>query len=341
MTDQTRALVPTVRALPVAALPGDGRTLADLVEATILAACDSKHTARAYRRHIAGFVAMLQARVSGEALVTRLESGVHRETVFDYGDTPAAILRAVDGVTLDAYRKQTPAGVYAARTLLGVALRDGVISPLQAAALGVKPYRQRRKRDDAPVGRRLTPMEVGLLRGAPDLTMASGRRDRAILDTLLFAGLRREEAASLSVADFGTDADRLVVTVHGKGNKRRKLTIHRELQASLEQWLVDYGHTWGDPVPLFVRIRRGGHAGRGRVTSQVVGDLVTAYGAQGGLGHLSAHDLRRTFGRRLHDCGASLAAIQRLYGHSSPETTAHYIGLGDDDAQAEIDRLVY
>ena len=338
--DTTRALTTTGTALP-ATLPGDGRLLADLVEATILAACDSRHTARAYRRHIAQFVAMLQARVAGEPLVTRLENGAHKETVFDYGDTLAAILRAVDGATLDAYQKQSPAGVYAARTLLAVALRDGVIAPLQAAALGVKPYRQRQKRDNAPVGRRLTAMEVGLLRGAPDLATVTGRRDRAILDTLLFTGMRRDEAAGLALADFGTDGGRLVVTVHGKGGKRRKLMIHRELQASLERWLADYGHTWGDPVPLFVRIRRGGHLGQERVTSQSVGHLVTAYGAQAGLGELSAHDTRRTFGRRLHDCGASLAAIQRLFGHQDPSTTAHYIGLGDDDAQAEIDRLVY
>jgi integrase len=286
-------------------------------------------------------VTLLQARIEGVPLVTRLENGAHRETIFDYGDTPAVILRAVDGAVLDTYRRTNAAGIPAARTLLGVALRDGVIPPTQAAALGIRPYRSRQKRDNAPVGRRLTAMEVGLLRGAPDLTTAPGRRDRAILDTLLFLGLRREEVGNLSLADFGTDDGRLVLTVKGKGGKRRKLTVHRELQQSLERWLADYGHTWGDPVPLFVRVRRGGHLGQERATSQAIGDLVTAYGDVAGLGHLSAHDLRRTFGRRLSDLGASLAAIQRLYGHSSPETTARYIGLGDDSVQAEIDRLVY
>jgi integrase len=48
-----------------------------------------------------------------------------------------------------------------------------------------------------------------------------------------------------------------------------------------------------------------------------------------------------TFARRAYDGGAGLAAIQRALGHPSPQTTARYIGLGQDEKADVTDFVDY
>lgn len=72
-------------------------------------------------------------------------------------------------------------------------------------AMGLKAYQQRQKRDEMPVGRRLSTAEVRDLRRAVDDRTNKGKRDLAILDTMLFAGLRREEVASLRIENLRQD----------------------------------------------------------------------------------------------------------------------------------------
>jgi len=54
---------------------------------------------------------------------------------------------------------------------------------------------------------------------------------------------------------------------------------------------------------------------------------------------VSHHDLRRTFGRLANASGMNLVSLQGLYGHASPELSAHYIGLDVDELKSALDRL--
>jgi site-specific recombinase XerD len=322
--------------------------LADLVEATIVAACKSPHTARTYRRAIGEFITALGARFfPGRSLVERIEHGKYRVTVYDYHETPAGVLLLVDAATVDGFGREHPGLIHGVRTFLRVAYRDGVLTNDQATALGLTPYRAKVKQNKPVTGRRLSVMEVQFLRAAVDTSNVRGLRDLAILDVMLFAGLRRQEVAQLSLSDFRQDEGRWVIHLTGKGGKVRKVGVHRELFASLSAWLEVYGHGLGDPVPAFCSIRRGGHLQEHGVTSQSVSDMVARYGHKAGLssltgeGRLTPHDARRTFARRLLDCGATLPAIQRLLGHSSVETTILYVGLREDEAKDAVDLLNY
>jgi integrase len=325
------------------------RPLGDVVEDTITAAAKSAHTARKYRRNIAEFVLLLENEhvdLLGCPLVSRIERGKFGAVDWQY-HTPAVVLLLVSAALIDQFRRARPDGVHAVKTFLSVAYRDNVLTDDQARAMGLKPYQAKAKRSQRPVGRRLTPLEVQLLRGAVAIDSPIGKRDLVVMDTIFYLGLRREELAGLHLSDFRRDRGRWSITFEGKGGKPRKLFVPNPLYESLDAWLTVYGQTLGDETPAFCRIDKGDRITGQALTPHSISRLVAEYGHAAGIatmagkGRLTPHDLRRTFARRANDLGASLAAIQLALGHASPETTAHYIGLGFDEAAGVTDLVNY
>jgi integrase len=327
------------------------RPLADLVEATVTAAANSPHTERTYRRAIGGFISLLEtvhAALFSRPLVTRFTAGPRGIVTCDYGDTPAAVLLLVEAPLLDTYRRQAPANHYhAARTFLAVAYRDKVLTDDQARALGIVPYQTRTRPGYAPAGRRLSVTEVQALRAGVDTVTNAGKRDLALLDVMLFCGLRREEVARLNLADFQPDQGRWVMVFQGKGDKARKLIVPRTLYNSLSAWLGSYGPALGDNAPVFVRVNKADRLDPQHLSAQAVANIVVAAGFRArlaparGAHRLSPHDLRRTFARRAYDLGAGLPAIQVALGHVDPKTTARYIGLGEEEGAAVTELVNY
>jgi integrase len=270
---------------------------------------------------------------------------------------PVAVLRLIDASTLDSFRaRREEAGdsantatirLYAVRTILAVAMRDGLLTGEQAQSLGLRVYRQRQPQDRAPVGRRLSPGEARLLREAVDTTTAKGARDRAVLDTMLYLGLRREEVAALQLHHFRQDGGRWWVVFGGKGGRRRRLKVHDTLFESVAAWLVAAGLRWDGAGPLFRSFDRGDHLTGRALDGSAVARIVARYGhaaglaPAGGANQLSAHDLRRTCARNAFDNGASLLLVQAMLGHSDPKTTARYIGAFEDDSQTAVDFVRY
>ena len=71
----------------------------------------------------------------------------------------------------------------------------------------------------------LTTAEMEALIGAPDPKTLQGRTEYALLLFLYNTGARVSEAAQLKVSDLHvgrSDSDHALVTLHGKGNKRRQ-----------------------------------------------------------------------------------------------------------------------
>jgi integrase len=340
------------------------RPLADLVAATLTAAGRSQATQRAYQTAIGLFIQYLdQAR--GDTVPADLAADWRpfataqtegKRTVWAFRP-PAVVLRLVDAQLLDGFRAwRTAQGdsvntaaqrVYAVRTFLSVALRDGVLTDDQARTLGLQAYRACQPRTQQPVGRRLTAGEVQALREAVATTTAKGRRDRAILDVMLYAGLRREEVADLELAAFRSDGGRWWMVFSGKGQKTRRLKVHDALYQSLSAWLDAAGLTFGGDGPVFRSFDRGDHVTGNGIDASLIGRLVARYGHAAGLAaergshQLSAHDLRRTCARNAYTNGASLLLVQAMLGHEDPKTTARYIGADETDDDTAVDYVRY
>jgi hypothetical protein len=91
---------------------------------------------------------------------------------------------------------------------------------------------------------------------APGEESIKEKRDRAILSTLLYHALRREELCKLKVKDFRNmrrGVPHLVVS--GKGEKTRYLPLHPGTNALIHDYLDAAGHGQDENGPLFRPIR--------------------------------------------------------------------------------------
>ena len=116
------------------------------------------------------------------------------------------------------------------------------------------------KRPKAESGEGTTPTigdhQARQLLAAPAKETVKAKRDRAILSTLLYHALRREELCKLKVTDF-QHARRGVphLKVEGKGDKTRFLPLHPGTNALIHDYLDAAGHGEDENGALFRPIK--------------------------------------------------------------------------------------
>lgn len=160
-----------------------------------------------------------------------------------------------------------------------------------------------------------------LLDTCADDDSPAGARDEALLALLAFGGLRRAEAAALTLADLApAEGDGYAVRVRGKGNKERTVYAGDWVADVLRRWIAVRGDAAG---PLFLAIRRGGHLTPRGMTGQAVRLILLRRVEASGIAALRPHDLRRTFISNLLD-ETDAATAQQLAGHAKVETTISY-----------------
>ena len=82
-----------------------------------------------------------------------------------------------------------------------------------------------------------------LLSSLTDETTVKGKRDRVVLGLLVGAGLRRDELAGLTWEHVTQQGERTVLSITGKGKKRRVIPIHDKLVILLEERAEIVGRT--------------------------------------------------------------------------------------------------
>ena len=164
-----------------------------------------------------------------------------------------------------------------------------------------------------------------LLMNVPDGDSLKGRRDRAILATLLFHALRRDEVCRLKVKD--SKQMRRGVThlkVSGKGGKARYVPLHPEAGRLVGEYLLAAGHGSDEQGALFRPLHRGRAPGGVKaISSDGVYKLVRGYSAALGF-QVGAHALRATAATNALDHGADMGMVQEWLGHASISTTRMY-----------------
>jgi integrase/recombinase XerD len=160
---------------------------------------------------------------------------------------------------------------------------------------------------------------------APQEGTVKSKRDRAILSTLLFHALRREELCKLKVKD-AQHARKGVphLRVSGKGGKTRYLPLHPGTHALIHDYLTLAGHDADENGALF---RSVSNNRAGRLAKAITGDgiykLVRTYSALLGF-EIGAHSLRATAATNALDHAADIAKVQEWLGHANIATTRIY-----------------
>jgi site-specific recombinase XerD len=160
---------------------------------------------------------------------------------------------------------------------------------------------------------------------APDKDTIKSKRDRAILSTLLFHALRREELCKLKVRDFRHARKGVPhLKVSGKGGKTRYLPLHPGTNELITDYLEIAGHGTDENGALFrpVRNNRTGRLER-TITADGVYRLVRGYSAAIGF-EIGAHGLRATAATNALDHQADIAKVQEWLGHANIATTRIY-----------------
>ena len=166
----------------------------------------------------------------------------------------------------------------------------------------------------------LAPAEIARLIACCDAATPMGRRDRAILLTLLDTGVRCAEAVGLDLADCALAEQRLLVR-QGKGGKDRIVPFADRCADALAAYLADRGTA---PGPLFVAARYARlHAGV-RLRPNGLKQLLRRLGRAAGVPRVHAHRFRHTFATWAIAHHARELDVQHLLGHSSPEMVRRY-----------------
>ena len=145
---------------------------------------------------------------------------------------------------------------------------------------------------------------------------AAPGRDRVLLQTAYACGLRISELIHLQVADI--DSARMVAIVRqGKGRQDRQVPLSQRLLVTLRcHWRSHRSRPWLFP---------GQAAGRPLHPSNVQRLFQAALRRAGIAKRATPHTLRHSFAAHLLEAGVDLVAVQRLLGHGSLSTTAHYL----------------
>jgi integrase len=201
-----------------------------------------------------------------------------------------------------------------------------------AAIMRIKGPRRRGVR----LGNWLSAADAERLLHSPDTNTTKGKRDRAILAALFGAGLRRSEAAQLSVAHLQRREGRwVIVDLVGKHDRIRSVPIPDWTKHDIDEWIAAAGFRSG---PLFRRIDKSGKVQDGAISSNAIYEIVRQYATAIGV-EIAPHDARRTFAKLAHLGHAGLDQIQLTLGHSSILTTERYLGVLQNLSDAPCDHL--
>jgi integrase/recombinase XerD len=169
------------------------------------------------------------------------------------------------------------------------------------------------------------------------LLAATNFRDRCLIKTLWWLGVRRRELIHLDVRDLDADRKRIMVR-EGKGGKTRVIPLIDD--EYLSNVLILIGSRKTGPIFLSNRNRS--------MAPRLVNHIVATLGTKAGvtnpnprLTHLNPHLFRHSITRFLKSKGFSAEWIQNFLGHESYKTTMDMYGtLSIDEMQEVAARLL-
>jgi len=177
----------------------------------------------------------------------------------------------------------------------------------------------------------LEPREIWTILKQPDLSTATGYRNRVILEVLYSTAMRREEAANLKCPDVDTESGYCVIR-QGKGRKDRVVPLGESVCRLIDTYLAGVRADWvGADQDDHLFLNRWGHG----MNPNSVWAVVKKYAAAAKLKKpVTTHSLRHACATHMMRAGAPIRHLQEMLGHVSLETTQLYTRITINDLKA-------
>jgi integrase/recombinase XerC len=285
----------------------------------------SENTCRAYTNDLEDFIAYF---LSNRALVI---------TDDDEADVDIEDVASVSGLMIRSYlgylysqkikKSSVARKLSAIRSFFKFLERHGVISENPAISV-ITP------KQNKPIPNYLTVDDMFRLLDSIKTDNLSGKRNRALLETMYSTGIRVSELVGLDVADVNFPGK--VIRVTGKGNVERIVPIGRK---SLD-FIKDYRNSLY--LQKTVSVEQNGalflNKNKGRLTARSVARILEKSSREAGLTvPVAPHDLRHSFATHMLDAGLDLRVVQELLGHKQLSTTQKYTHVSIDRLMAAYD----
>jgi site-specific recombinase XerD len=288
----------------------------------------SIHTQRAYREDVMAFVAFLG--IAWPEQATALLSAsikdvlAFRDELLSHGAAPKTLNRRISSVS--SFYKYL--GAAAAELRLPITIPN----PAHAQFIS------RESTDPREETKALSATRARQLIALPAGESVLEYRDRAILKTFLWSGIRLSTGCRLKVSDFHQDGDEATIKLHEKGDKHRTIGIHFHAAQAIAEYIVKAELKSG---PLFrPRLNpRSNKLSDRAMNSATLYRLIQRYlealpgtvkeielpdGSKTPRCIFTPHSLRATTATLLLDAGVDIVKVQHLLGHSHITTTQIY-----------------
>jgi integrase/recombinase XerD len=224
-------------------------------------------------------------------------------------DVTAAVVREFGGVGSVSAAQNFVAGL---RAFLRFCFLQGLLgTDLSAAALAV-------------TGRRRSPLPQGISRAQSSALLAScdrrcalGRRDYAVILTLLRLGLRRGELSALTLEDLDWRAGEVVI--RGKGSRLDRLPLPADVGGAIARYL-----SRGRPPSRHREVFLLDRAPFTPIEAGTVSSTVRRACRRASIPSIGAHRLRHTLACEMLAAGVPLTQIGQVLRHQSLQSTAIY-----------------
>lgn len=178
-----------------------------------------------------------------------------------------------------------------------------------------------------------------------DRSTLKGKRDYAMLVTMLTMGLRTIEITRANIEDIRTKGDATVLYVQGKGHEEKDDLIR--MPYHVETAIRDYlsvRNIANPSAPLFVSTSNHNH--NGRMTTRSIRRIVKTAFISAGFNspRLTAHSTRHTAATLSLLNGATLQQTQELLRHKNISTTeiyAHNIDATTNPAATDVEKAIF
>ena len=154
------------------------------------------------------------------------------------------------------------------------------------------------------------------------IAQAKKENHAALVALCGLCGLRVAEALAVRASHF--DLSRMMLLVHGKGDKEREVPVST---AAWEVLAHPVARSFCHDDALVVGLKD-------RFARTVITNLADMSGLQR---HVSSHDLRATFATAVYDKTLNQRLVQELLGHSSGTTTEVYIGVSQKNLKMGVE----